>query len=215
MKAVQKKTCFFIVVLLVLTIPFSFTACKKDKKTSVDMVYNPETVPSLDTDSVSMLISDSGLIRYKMIAKTWEVYDQAKEPYWFFPRGIYVEQYDTVFNIVFTAVADTAWNFEKKKLWRLKGHVFVKNALDETFSSDELFWDQQKQRIYSDKFVRVNRPDKGILLGKSGFEANQQMTRYTFKSVGRTDREKTELYFNEEDENKDLQEEKPQEEKAE
>ncbi len=161
MRTVQKKIGVFAMVFFIFTIPFFFAACKSDKKSSVGMTYDPEIIPSMNTDSVSMLISDSGLIRYKMIAKTWEVFDQAKDPYWYYPDGLYLEQFDTTFNVVVTVQSDTAWNYEKKKLWRLKGNVFVRNSVGETFSSDELYWDQQKEKIYSDKYVEVDRPEKG------------------------------------------------------
>jgi len=180
--------------------PFLFAACRQDKKPSVDMMYDPETVPSMITDSVNTLISDSGIIRYKLIAETWKIFDQAKDPYWFFPDGFYLEQFDTTFNVVVTVKSDTAWNYEKKKLWRLKGNVFVKNVVGETFSSDELFWNQQTQKIYSDKYVEINRPEKGILRGKGGFEANQRMTAYQFKRVGKSEFGDTEIFFREDEE---------------
>ncbi len=215
MKMLHKKNLAWVIVFFIFTMPFFFAACKSDKKSSVDMEYDPEVIPSMNTDSVNMLISDSGLIRYKLITKTWEVFDQAKEPYWYFPDGLYLEQFDTTFNVVVTIKSDTAWNYEKKKLWRLKGNVFVKNSVGETFSSEELFWDQQKEKIYSHLFVEVNRPEKGILRGKGGFEANQQMTQYEFKKVGRSDHGGTIIYFNEENRNNESQVNIPEEEKAE
>ncbi|MBB4035984.1 LPS export ABC transporter protein LptC [Dysgonomonas hofstadii] len=215
MRTVQKKIGVFAMVFFIFTIPFFFAACKSDKKSSVGMTYDPEIIPSMNTDSVSMLISDSGLIRYKMIAKTWEVFDQAKDPYWYYPDGLYLEQFDTTFNVVVTVQSDTAWNYEKKKLWRLKGNVFVRNSVGETFSSDELYWDQQKEKIYSDKYVEVDRPEKGILRGKGGFEANQQMTEYQFKKVGRSDKGGTLLYFNEDSQNLETIDGGEPEEKAE
>jgi len=215
MRTVQRKIGAFAVVFFIFTMPFFFAACKSDKKSSVNLSYDPETIPSMNTDSVNMLISDSGLIRYKMITKTWEIFDQAKDPFWYFPEGLYLEQFDTTFNVVVTIKSDTAWNYEKKKLWRLKGNVFVRNSVGETFASDELFWDQQKQKIYSDKYVEIDRPEKGILRGKGGFEANQQMTEYQFKNVGRSDRGGTLLYFNEDNQDSNVMEPQEQDEKAE
>lgn len=162
---------------------FFFISCKEEVKSTVDLHYDADKVPSLNTDSVTMLISDSGLIRYKVIAKTWEIFDRAKDPHWFFPDGLYVEQFDTIFSIVATVKADTAWNFTSKKLWQLRGHVVIRNKLGETFSSEELFWDQRQQKVYSKKYVEVFRPDKMILRGMGGFEANQQMTEYRFWNV--------------------------------
>ena len=39
-----------------------------------------------------------------------------------------------------------------------------------------MFWDQNKEKIYSDRFIRIEQVDK-VLTGY-GFESNQQMTEY-------------------------------------
>lgn len=196
----SKQSLLVAVVVFFFTTPFFFASCKDDSKSSVNFTYDKEIVPTMSTDSVNMLISDSGIIRYRLIAKTWDIFEQAKDPHWYYPRGFYLEQFDSVFNVTVTVKADTAWNFTARKLWKLKGNVFVKNILGETFTSDELYWNQQQQKIYSDKFVKIDRPDKGILQGKGGFEANQQMTEYEFKRVGETTSGKTIIYVNEDEE---------------
>lgn len=184
---------------MLFALPFLFASCKKDSASSVNFKYDKETVPTMSTDSVDMLISDSGIIRYRLVAKTWDIFEQAKDPHWFYPRGFYLEQFDSTFKVVVTVKADTAWNYTSQKLWRLKGNVYVKNKLGETFTSEELFWNQQKEKIYSDKFVKIDRPDKGILQGRGGFEANQQMTEYEFKNVGETSTGKTIIYVKEDE----------------
>lgn len=160
-----------------------FVSCKEESKNAIDLNYDPETVPSLNTDSVTMLVSDSGVIRYKVISKTWEIFDKAKDPHWRFPHGFYFEQLDTTFNVVTTVKSDTAWNYTNKKLWKFRGHVFIHNRVGETFSSEELFWDERQQKVYSKEYVEVVRPEKMTLKGTGGFEANQNMTEYKFKNV--------------------------------
>ena len=183
MQQLKTRQNLSVVTVLLSVMAFFFISCKEEVKSTVDLNYDADKVPSLNTDSVTMLISDSGLIRYKVIAKTWEIFDRAKDPHWFFPDGLYVEQFDTIFSIVATVKADTAWNFTSKKLWQLRGHVVIRNKLGETFSSEELFWDQRQQKVYSKKYVEVFRPDKMTLRGMGGFEANQQMTEYRFWNV--------------------------------
>ncbi|WP_165020846.1 LPS export ABC transporter periplasmic protein LptC [Dysgonomonas sp. ZJ279] len=192
----SKKVISIVVILgIIALIAYSMFGEKKETDEPVDLVYNPDSIPMLNTDSVTMLISDSGLIRYKMLAKTWLVFSEAKDPYWLFPDGFYGEQFDSLFNIILTVKADSVWNFEKRKLWQLRGNVFIRNSVGETFASEELFWDQRDQKIYSNQFVEINRPEKGILRGSGGFEANQQMTEYKFAKV-----RNSEIYVNEDNE---------------
>ena len=125
-----------------------FVSCKDKDENLVPLRYDPEKVPTMITDSVTTLISDSGITRYKLIADEWQVFDKAGEPYWYFPRGIYLERFTPDFNIEATVIADTAWFYNKKELWKLKKNVHVENMKGELFDSEELFWDRKKERVY-------------------------------------------------------------------
>ena len=164
-------TTFAVVVMFLF-----FLSCKNKDENLVPFVYDPEVVPTMITDTVTTLISDSGITRYKLVADVWKVFDQAKEPYWFFPEGIYLERFTPDFNIEATVKADTAWYYNTKDLWKLKKNVHVENMKGEQFDSEELYWDQKKERVYSDKYIEIKR---GITEIKGyGFESNQSMTDY-------------------------------------
>lgn len=158
-----------------------FTSCREKKEDVVSIKYDPELTPSMITDSVSTLISDSGVTRYKLVADIWEVFDKAKEPYWFFSKGIYLERFDDQFNIEATVEADTAWNFDKKRLWKLKGNVDIENMKGERFLSEEFYWDQRIRKVYSDKPIEIFLVDGRHLKGV-GFESNQEMTEYRIRN---------------------------------
>ena len=172
-------TIFAIVVMLLL-----FTAsCGSDVKEVVHDKFDPETSFTLRTTEVSMLISDSGITRYRIIAKDWLMYDKATEPYWYFPEGIYVEKFDTLFNTEASIKSDTAYNYVKKKLLKFIGNVKVENLEGKKFETSLLFYDQDRDRIYSDQYIRIEEGDK-IITGY-GFESNQDMSKYTiFNSAG-------------------------------
>lgn len=197
---------FSVITFFILVLSLVFISCKKEIKNTVVFVHDNETTPTMLTHNDTMQVSDSGIIKYKVIAKTWEVFDKARDPHWRYPDGFYLEQYDSVFNIVATIKADTAWNYTQRKLCKFKGNVFIHNKKDETFSSDELYWDQRQQKVYSNMPVIVNRPGQMTLRG-TGFEANQQMTHYTFMNVGEMASGKTLLYMNEDTENNETKEE--------
>ena len=164
------------IVFLAIVMLFLYTACSNKDVDLVDIKFDPETTPSMNTDSVTMLISDSGITRYKLVADNWKVFDKAKDPYWFFPQGIYLERFDSIFQVEAKIKADSAWNYTDKKLWRLKGHVDIRNMVGEAFLSDELFWDQKAKKVYSDKYIEIKRGETE--LKGYGFESNQEMTDY-------------------------------------
>ena len=49
-----------------LTAVLMLCACREDKKEFVDLKYDPETFATMTTTEVSTLISDSGLVRYRI-----------------------------------------------------------------------------------------------------------------------------------------------------
>ncbi len=153
-----------------------WTSCNKKEGDFVDIKFDPEITPTMSTESVVTFISDSGITRYKLIAQKWLVFDKAKDPYWYFPEGLYLERFDPSFNIEATIIADTAWNYTAKRLWRLKGNVHVRNMQGEEFRSDELFWDEKQEKVYSDKYIEIKRGDSE--LKGYGFESNQEMNEY-------------------------------------
>lgn len=163
------------IVAMVVMLLF-FVSCREKDENLVPFSYNPEEVPTMVTDSVTTLISDSGVTRYKLVADEWRVFDKAAEPYWYFPQGIYLERFTPDFSIEATVKADTAWYFSKKDLWQLKKSVHVENMRGEIFDSEELFWDQKNEKVYSESYIVIKR---GVTEIKGyGFESNQAMTDY-------------------------------------
>lgn len=121
-------------------------------------------------------LSDSGMIRYKIITAEWLIYSHRNPPFWAFEKGIYLEKFDSLFHVDASIKADTAYYYEPKKLWELRGNVHIQSQRGDKFDTELMFWDQDKEKIYSDKFIRIEQIDK-VLTGY-GFESNQQMTEY-------------------------------------
>ncbi|MBF6596681.1 MAG: LPS export ABC transporter periplasmic protein LptC [Fermentimonas sp.] len=164
-------TTTLVVVMLLL-----FVSCKDKNDNIVAFKYDPEVVPTLITESFTTLISDSGVTQYKLVADKWMVFDKAKEPFQFFPSGLYFERFTPDFEIEATVVADTAWYYTEKELWKLKSNVHVENMQGEEFESEELFWDGKNGRVYSDKYIEIKRGDTRIK--GYGFESDETMTNY-------------------------------------
>lgn len=165
--------------VMVMFIFILFSACSGNHKKLGAAITERDSLPIMDTRGVTTLISDSGITRYRINTEEWQIYDRKSPSYWAFQKGIYLEKFDSVFNVEASIKADTAYYYDKKKLWELLGHVVIKNLKGETFNTEQLYWDQNRQKVYSDRFIRIEQPDK-IITGR-GFESNQQMTIYTIR----------------------------------
>lgn len=151
-------------------------ACNSDQPTYVRKFKNRATVPGMFTDSVTMLISDSGVIRYRVTSEVWKVYDKAAEPYWYYPKKVFFEKFNDSLRTESLVQSDTAKYFTRRKMWELRKNVKIINLRGDKFETSLLYWDQLSRRIYSDSFIRIERDDQ-VWTGY-GFESNEQMTIY-------------------------------------
>ncbi len=132
---------------------------KEEVKRYVPNVGNGYTTPTMATTHVSTLISDSGYTRYHMETPLWQMFEDADEPFWKFPEGIELEQYDLDMHPESTVVCDSAIYYSRKRIWQLDGNVVMVNTDADSFLTQQLFWDQNARKIYSDSFTySAHRP---------------------------------------------------------
>ena len=75
--------------ILVMLAMFVFGCKEKSVQQSVQSQPREQAAVLL-TDSVSTLISDSGVTRYRIEAPQWLMFDKTEPPYQEFPQGIYL-----------------------------------------------------------------------------------------------------------------------------
>lgn len=176
LKTLNITAAFLAAVMFVL-----FPSCSGKNKKLTEAIAENDTLPSMKSLGVTTLISDSGITRYKIVAEEWLIHDKKNPPYWAFEKGVYLEKFDTLFRVDASIKADTAYYHEKKKLWELRGHVQILSQRGDRFQTDLLFWDEKKEKVYSDKFIQIEQEDK-VIKGY-GFESNQDLSEYEIKNT--------------------------------
>lgn len=154
-----------------------FSGCTPEKQHYVPNSLGGDITPTMATADVTTLISDSGYTRYKVVTPLWQMFEDADEPFWRFPDGIELEQYDHEMNPESNVVCDSAIYLSRKRIWQLDGNVVMVNTLRDSFLTQQLFWDQNKRKIYTDSFIHIVRSDRTI--EGYGFESDQNMLWYT------------------------------------
>lgn len=157
--------------------PLVFASCKEEHKDVVSVTIDKEMVPTMVTKDVETLISDSGIMRYRIIAPLWYVFEESKEPKWIFPDGLILQKYDDFNNIDATVECDSATYLSKQRLWQLDGYVSMMNIDKDKFLTEQLFWNQETRRVYSDSFIHIERQDR--IIEGYGFDSNDRLTEYT------------------------------------
>ena len=163
-----------------MVLPLLIYSCKEDEIHYADAIENRDSLPMMKSIGVSTMISDSGIISYRIISEDWFMYDKKDPRYWSFEKGLFMEKFDRDFKVEAYLNCDTAYYYTDLRLWELRGRVSVRNSRDETFKTTKLFWDQRKKLIYSDAYMEI----KGIDRSLSGYDfySNEQMTDYEIHS---------------------------------
>ncbi len=138
-----------------------------------------ETLVTLQVNELKMIDSENGKLRYRFTTPLLEHYELAAQPYMEFRQGVYVETYNDSTRLVESTLrADYAKFTEPLELWEARGNVVATNAKGEILETEQLFWDQQADKIYSQVDVSLTQED-GVSHG-TGFESNSAMDNYRF-----------------------------------
>ena len=151
-------------------------SCSEAQEHIAKAVNPADSVAMMSTYGVNTLISDSGVIKYRIVSEQWDV-NMVKEPSrWEFMKGIFFEQFDEQFHVQAYIQADTAWYYDKQRLWHLRGRVNIRNINGLIYTSEELYWDGMKHEFYSTVFSRVVTPERSM--EGSYFRSDEQMNHY-------------------------------------
>jgi len=165
---------------IVVGLGFAFISCENEMG-KIKSLANTEVLPGITAEGYEMLFSDSAVIRFKMQTPYLIRHDLEKEPYTEFPQGVLIEKYDAQMNIISSITAEYAKNFDRDQRWEAKNNVVAVNVNGDTLKTEYLVWDTNRQKIFSDQFVKFIRKDKTIT--GIGFESNQDFTDYKIKNI--------------------------------
>lgn len=151
-------------------------SCSTDKEHTAPAIHDKDSVSVMVSYGVNTLVSDSGVIKYRIVAESWDVNQIKKPTRWTFIKGLFMEQFDEGFNVQAYIQSDTAWYYDQIKLWELRGRVCIRNVNGSVFRGEELFWDGIKHELYSHKYSKLVTPER--TLEGTYFRSDENMTNY-------------------------------------
>ena len=166
------------VILAVVSSFFCLSCSNKDKQLG-PAVTSRDSTSVITTRGVDMFISENGIIRYHVIAEEWKIFDKMKPPFYSMEQGVTLEILDSLMQPESMLRADTAYYMMESKIWHLIHDVHAQNIKNEEFDTQELFVNNNTDRMYSDSLIRIKQ-DRQIITGH-GFESNGNLTEYTIR----------------------------------
>lgn len=170
-----------LVYFVIFTTGLLISSCSKDPEKVVKVSSLGKSMDVERATGVSMTYTDSGLLRARIFAPLMERYPQKTEPYLEMKKGVKAYFYDKNGEVESSLSAEYAISYERKKLVEVRRHVKVRNIQNEEMETEKLTWDQRRELIYTDNFVKIKTQDE-ILYG-TGFESDQNFTRYRIRHL--------------------------------
>jgi LPS export ABC transporter protein LptC len=172
--AKQLSKLFLPVAIACITL----TGCENDLKDIQKISASEVNKPVERYTGVDVIYSDSAKVKAHMTSPLMLDYSKVKKPYIEMPKGVKVVFYDNNLVESSTIVADYAIRREAEKVIELRKNVVGTNAKGDTFTSDELIWDENTKQIHSNKLVHVKMADGSITDGTS-FISDENFNHWT------------------------------------
>ncbi|MDB5142941.1 MAG: lptC [Mucilaginibacter sp.] len=173
-KAKQLSNLFLPVVIAGMAL---IMGCENDLKDIQKISASEVNKPIERYTDVDVIYSDSAKVKAHMTAPLMLNY-KVKKPYTEMPKGVKVTFYDNNLNVSSNIVADYAIRREQEKVIELRKNVVGTNVKGDTFTSDELIWDENTRQIHSSKQVHVKMADGSITDGTS-FTSDENFNHWT------------------------------------
>lgn len=164
-----------IIIICVLLALF-VSACQEAVEHTAPAIRDRDSASVMTSWGVNTLISDSGVIKYRIVTERWDVNAVKHPSRWTFDKGLFLEQFDEKFHIQAYIQCDTAYYYDQLHLWELRSRVRVKTKEGLRFTSEQLFWDESRHELYSYVFSRLVTPER--TLQGSFFRSDERMTHY-------------------------------------
>ncbi|MEX2336293.1 MAG: LPS export ABC transporter periplasmic protein LptC [Fulvivirga sp.] len=159
-------------LLISILILFSLSACEKLGEKPGEL--EPYTGPLQEAEDLELYYSESATVKVKLVTDKLLEFENGNRE---FPEGLYMEFYDENGKMTTTLKANEAIYFKEEDKWRGRGDVEIKSIENnQELKTEELFWEPDKEEMYTDKFVTITLPDQ-VLYG-TGLTAKQDFSSY-------------------------------------
>lgn len=170
-----------IVKLMILSLAMLFS-CENDIQ-KVKELTNAKELPVIHATDIETIYSDSAVVRLKITGPELKEFAETedREAYIEFPLGLKAIFFNKSGRIESSLEAEYAIFWKKIKQFEARTNVVVKNFSEkQELYTEQLFWDQEGEKIWSDKFVKIIT-ENGPTYGEEGFESDQNFSKFRIR----------------------------------
>jgi len=150
-------------------------ACEEDKNSKKFIAYNG---PLEEAENIEVLFSELGFLKVRVrTAKQIKLPSEDKV----FPKKVFVDFYGPAGDVITTLESDSGRYEYRTGLYKVKGNVKVVTQKKERLFSDELTWNPQTQKVFTDKKVTIENQQSGERMNGLGLDASQDFSQYSIR----------------------------------
>ena len=173
---IKNKKLFFLCTILTSFAIFSFFSCGDEAKNSKEQLSKKDALVEVAKE-VELLYSDSAVVRVKIQGPKLLNHLDKENPYDEFTEGVKIDFFDALEQPSSVLTGKYALHYP------LKNQVIIRDSCvwqslgsQEKLEAFELIWDENLEKVYSNKLVIITTPTEKIW--GYGFETNQDFTRW-------------------------------------
>lgn len=168
-----------VIAALVSGAALLLTSCENNIE-EIKAFASNENLPILEARNFETIFTDSGQIRYSLKTPKLLRFEDEGRDYIEFPEGMELIKFDANKNILSSITADYAKQFVADDKWEAKNNVVATNAQGDTLKTEHLIWEEKKELIYTEEFVKIIRSDQ-IITG-IGLTSDQKLQNWKIKN---------------------------------
>lgn len=171
---------FWYAILLPFVCLFAFS-CENDIN-EVNALFSKKETQVETATGVEMLYSDSAILELRIVTPKMLRHFKEKDPFQEFPEGLTIDFFDDKGKEVTARMtARYAERFENSNKFIVQDSVVWRSQKGEQLETEELIWEEQEDRVHTNKFVVVRR--EGEIIYGHGFDSNKDFTRWKIRAI--------------------------------
>lgn len=155
----RKRQHFSILhVMYGIAMALLWVSCSHTQKQNNTKSGSDQALPIIEAQHTDSQFSEMGRLRMRIQAPRQQEYGNGDIR---FPAGVFIIHYDEEGLKTALLEADSGFYFSKEGIYEARGSVLLKNLSENSsLSTEKLTWNPQTQRVYTDKYVRIESEDE-------------------------------------------------------
>ncbi len=162
------------IAFLAACVLFLSNGCEEKIKPSVLGGVSSATLPTQESWNTTVTFTDSGIVKAILKAGHISAFEASKQT--LLDSGVHVDFFDEHGKHSSVLTSRSGKVDENTNNLEAIGNVVVVSDSGVVVETEKLFWDNQRQLIHSDEFVKITSPKES--LQGHGFESDQSLRNY-------------------------------------